>query len=107
MAEIKTGSTVNGSTILYAGGGNIVAADIASNAITTAKLNADAVTGAKIANDSIDSEHFVDGSIDTAHIANNQITSAKCATNINGYGVRTVSTSGPSGGSDGDVWYKY
>lgn len=24
----------------------------------------------------------------------------------NGYGVRTVSTSAPSGGSDGDIWYK-
>lgn len=27
--------------------------------------------------------------------------------NGNGYGVRTVSTGDPSGGSDGDVWYKY
>jgi|TARA_R100001163_G_scaffold63428_1_gene55352 hypothetical protein len=25
----------------------------------------------------------------------------------NGNGARTVSTSSPSGGSDGDVWYKY
>lgn len=25
----------------------------------------------------------------------------------NGYGTRTVSTSDPSGGSDGDIWYKY
>lgn len=25
----------------------------------------------------------------------------------NGYGVRTVSTGGPSGGSDGDIWYQY
>ena len=25
----------------------------------------------------------------------------------NGYGARTVSTGSPSGGSDGDVWYKY
>lgn len=28
------------------------------------------------------------------------------ATNSNGYGTRTVSTSNPSGGSDGDIWYK-
>jgi hypothetical protein len=28
-------------------------------------------------------------------------------TGSNGYGTRTVSTSDPSGGSDGDVWYKY
>ena len=25
----------------------------------------------------------------------------------NAYGARTVSTNGPSGGSDGDIWYKY
>jgi uncharacterized membrane protein YfcA len=25
----------------------------------------------------------------------------------NGFGTRTVSTSAPSGGSDGDVWYQY
>ena len=25
----------------------------------------------------------------------------------NAYGTRTVSTNGPSGGSDGDIWYKY
>jgi|TARA_R100001530_G_scaffold123753_1_gene91778 hypothetical protein len=31
--------------------------------------------------------------------------SATAGTNANG--ARTVSTSSPSGGSDGDVWYKY
>jgi hypothetical protein len=25
----------------------------------------------------------------------------------NAYGARTVSTSDPTGGSDGDIWYKY
>jgi len=28
------------------------------------------------------------------------------ASGYNGYGARTVSTSSPSGGSDGDIWYK-
>ena len=28
------------------------------------------------------------------------------ATDSNGFGTRTVSTSSPSGGSDGDIWYK-
>ena len=28
-------------------------------------------------------------------------------TTANGYGVKTVSTSAPSGGSDGDIWYRY
>ncbi len=31
--------------------------------------------------------------------------SATAGTNANG--ARTVSTSGPTGGSDGDIWYKY
>jgi|TARA_R110001592_G_scaffold7751_4_gene42962 hypothetical protein len=31
--------------------------------------------------------------------------SATAGTNVNGN--RTVSASGPSGGSDGDIWYKY
>jgi hypothetical protein len=31
--------------------------------------------------------------------------SASAGTNANG--ARTVSTSSPSGGSDGDIWYKY
>jgi hypothetical protein len=29
------------------------------------------------------------------------------ASGYNGYGARTVSTSTPSGGSDGDIWYRY
>jgi hypothetical protein len=28
------------------------------------------------------------------------------ATNSNGYGVRTISTNLPSGGSNGDIWYQ-
>ena len=28
------------------------------------------------------------------------------STNSNGYGNRTVSTSAPTGGSDGDIWYQ-
>ncbi len=28
-------------------------------------------------------------------------------TTANGYGTKTVSTSVPSGGSDGDIWYRY
>lgn len=35
------------------------------------------------------------------------LTNIADATTANGYGTRTVSTSAPSGGSDGDVWYRY
>ena len=44
--------------------------------------------------------------ITASDITDGTITSAKLATTINGYGTRTVSTGTPSGGSDGDIWYK-
>lgn len=45
--------------------------------------------------------------INTAQITDGAVTSAKLEANSNGKGTRTVSTSDPSGGSDGDIWYKY
>lgn len=44
--------------------------------------------------------------VDTAQIVSGAVTSAKLEANSNGKGTRTVSTSDPSGGSDGDIWYK-
>lgn len=35
------------------------------------------------------------------------LTNITDSTTANGYGTRTVSTSAPSGGSDGDIWYRY
>ena len=55
--------------------GTVVAAEIASNAVTTAKINADAIDGTKIADNAIDSEHYTDGSIDAAHLAANSVDS--------------------------------
>ena len=49
--------------------GTVVAAEIATNAVTTIKINADAIDGTKIADDAINSEHYTDASIDEAHIA--------------------------------------
>ena len=59
--------------------GAVTTAKIAALGVTTAKIAADAITGAKIADDAIDSEHYADGSIDTAHIADAQVTGAKMA----------------------------
>ncbi len=44
--------------------------------------------------------------IDTAQIVDAAVTNAKIADGLNGKGTRTVSTSDPTGGSDGDIWYK-
>lgn len=73
-------------------------AKINNSAVTNAKLGADAVTGAKIADDAVNSEHIANGAVDFVHLA---------ADAANAQGARTVSTSAPSGGSNGDVWYQY
>ena len=59
--------------------GAVTTAKIAALGVTTAKIAADAITGAKIADNAIDSEHYADASIDTAHIADAQVTGAKIA----------------------------
>ena len=67
----------------------IVAGDLASNSVTTAKITdanittakiaADAIDGTKIADNAVNTEHIADNAIDTAQIANNQVTTAKIA----------------------------
>lgn len=48
---------------------------------------------------------ITDNAVITNKIADNVVTSNKLEANSNGRGNRTVSTSLPSGGSDGDIWY--
>ena len=57
--------------------------------------------------DIIDTAQIVDDAVTTAKIEDGAVTSVKMDTTTNGFGIRTVSTSDPSGGSDGDIWYKY
>ena len=59
--------------------GAVTTAKIAALGVTTAKIAADAITGAKIADNAIDSEHYTDASIDTAHLADDAVTGAKIA----------------------------
>lgn len=44
--------------------------------------------------------------IDTAQIVDEAVTDVKIADGLNAKGTRTVSTSAPTGGSDGDIWYR-
>ena len=48
---------------------------------------------------------ITDNAITTNKVADGAVTSNKLVNNSNGKGNRTVSTSLPSGGSDGDIWY--
>lgn len=45
--------------------------------------------------------------IGTPQIVDAAVTDAKIADGLNAKGTRTVSTSAPTGGSDGDIWYRY
>jgi len=58
----------------------ILAEDIDTDSITTAKIKADAITGAKIADDAIESEHYAADSIDAEHYAPGSVDATALAT---------------------------
>jgi hypothetical protein len=64
---------------------------IADNAVDTAQIAADAVTNAKVAADAVDTTQLVDDAV----------TAAKLERKF------TISTSSPTGGNNGDIWFKY
>ena len=64
---------------------------IADNAVDTDQIAADAVTNAKVAADDVDTTQLVDDAV----------TAAKLERKF------TISTSSPTGGNDGDIWFKY
>jgi hypothetical protein len=64
---------------------------IADNAVDTDQIAADAVTNAKVAADAVDTTQLVDDAV----------TAAKLERKF------TISTSSPTGGNNGDIWFKY
>tara|TARA_R100001510_G_scaffold35735_1_gene32216 strand:- start:1699 stop:2370 length:672 start_codon:yes stop_codon:yes gene_type:complete len=82
-------------------GGTIGTAQIADDAVTNAKIANDAVENAQIASNAIQTSNISNINVTTAKIADNAITAAKLERKF------TISTSNPSGGSDGDIWFKY
>ena len=72
--------TVTDAGVTAIGADKVLTANVLDANVTTAKIADDAITTAKIADDAV--------------------TDAKILSK------KTVSTSAPSGGSDGDVWYK-
>jgi len=110
-----TGFTLNASKIYaaYADGTNLneVSLDTLGGTIGTVSIADDAVTSAKIADDAVVSAAIADNAVLTANISNVNVTTAKIANNaITADKLQrkfTISTSSPSGGSDGDIWFKY
>ena len=82
-------------------GGTIGTLQIDDDAITNAKIADNAILTANISNNQISSAKIIDANITEAKIENNAVTAAKLQRKF------TISTSSPSGGSDGDVWFEY
>ncbi len=82
-------------------GGTIGTASIADDAVTSAKIADDAVISAAIADNAVLTANISNANVSTAKIADDAVTAAKLQRKF------TISTSSPSGGSDGDIWFKY
>jgi hypothetical protein len=99
-AAYSDGTNVN-EVALNTLGGTIGTAQIADSAISTAKLADGSVNNAKITTNAITTSNISDNQISTAKIIDNAVTAAKLERKF------TISTSSPSGGNDGDIWFKY
>ena len=99
-AAYSDGTNVN-EVALNTLGGTIGTAQIADSAVSTAKLADGSVNNAKITTNAITTSNISDNQISTAKIIDNAVTAAKLERKF------TISTSSPSGGNDGDIWFKY
>ena len=81
--------------------GEVGTAQIADNSVTTAKISDNQITTAKISANQITTSLISDNQITTSKINNDAVTAAKLERKF------TISTSSPSGGNDGDIWFKY
>jgi len=79
----------------------ITTAKILNSNVTTAKIADDAITTAKILNNNVTEVKILDGAVTTDKLGTDAVTAAKLQRKF------TISTSSPSGGSDGDIWFKY
>ena len=110
-----TGFTLDAAKIYaaYSDGTNLneVSLDTLGGTIGTAQIADDAVDNDKVAADAIQSTQLADNAVVTAKISNVNVTTAKIADNaITAAKLErkfTISTSSPSGGNDGDIWFKY
>jgi len=94
------GTNMNGVSLTNLGG-TVGTAQIDDNAITSAKISANQVTTAKIADFAIVTSKISANQVTTSLLADDAVTAAKLSRKF------TISTSNPTGGSDGDLWFKY
>ncbi len=82
-------------------GGTIGTTSIADDAVTNAKIADSAVDSDQIAADAVTNAKVAADAVDTTQLVNDAVTAAKLQRKF------TISTSSPSGGNDGDIWFKY
>lgn len=76
--------------------------NIDAGAISGVKILDGAVGELKIANNAVTTAKILDGNVTTAKILDGNVTNTKL--DYNTVPRTTVSTGGPSGGKDGDIW---
>ena len=82
-------------------GGTLGTAQIDDDAITNDKVAANAIQSAQLADNAVVTAKISNVNVTTAKIADNAVTAAKLERKF------TISTNSPSGGNDGDIWFKY
>jgi hypothetical protein len=82
-------------------GGAVSSTQIEDNAIISSKISANQITTAKVADFAIVTSKISANQISTSLLADDAVTAAKLSRKF------TISTSNPTGGSDGDLWFKY
>jgi hypothetical protein len=82
-------------------GGTIGTTSIADDAVTNAKIADNAVDTAQIAADAVTNAKVAADAVGTTQIVNDAVTATKLQRKF------TISTASPSGGNDGDIWFKY
>lgn len=99
-AAYSDGTNVN-EVALNTLGGTIGTAQIDDDAVTNAKIADNAVDSDQIAADAVTNAKVAADAIDTDQLVNDSVTAAKLERKF------TISTLDPSGGNDGDIWFKY
>src|SRR5210317_812977 len=99
-AAYSDGTNVN-EVALNTLGGTIGTTQIADDAVTNAKIADNAVNSDQIAAGAVTNAKVAADAVDTDQLVNDAVTAAKLERKF------TISTSSPSGGNDGDIWFKY
>jgi hypothetical protein len=80
---------------------NTLGGELSAGSITATQLATDAVTTIKIQDAAVTVDKLAANSVGTTQIVNDAVTAAKLQRKF------TISTASPTGGSDGDLWFKY